>query len=252
MDYWPYFKEHKFRNPLAQCLTRAIMKGFVDDLDNPDVIMFLCQQWACFLAGNSISENIKEFLVKIPEKALIFVPSEEWEVVLNTQWTYFGYSLRTELSAKNLSLQSIRRLLNPLPEGFQVKKVDVEIAKQILDQNLSEHWVGAIKFWGGPEEFVKEGGGFCIQEGEKTVSMVMGYKASLPITQSLEIDISTLPEYRGKGFATIESAKLIEHCLEKGIEPHWDATNPISVKLAQKLGYTDPEPYRCYYWQSKP
>ncbi|MHA2245641.1 MAG: GNAT family N-acetyltransferase [Candidatus Hodarchaeales archaeon] len=254
MDFWFYFRNHKFKNPLAQCLTRAIVKGYVDDLDNPDIIMFLCQQWACFLAGNSKIENLKEFLVKIPEKASIFVPSKEWELVLKNQWKYLGYLPRTELSAKNISSKSIRQLLllNPLSKEFQVKKVDVETLTKILDQNLSEHWVKVIKHLGGPEKFVKEGVGFCIQEGEKTVSMVMGDEASVPITQSLEIDISTLPEYQGKGFATIESAKLIEYCLEKGIEPHWDAANQISVKLAQKLGYSDPKPYRCYYWRSKP
>ncbi|MHA2203300.1 MAG: hypothetical protein ACW991_06390, partial [Candidatus Hodarchaeales archaeon] len=107
MDYWPYFKEHKLKNILAQCLARSIVEGFVDDLENPDVLMFLCQQWACYLTGNSKAESLKEFLTKIPEKAFIYVPSQEWELSLKSQWTLFGYFPRTELSAQNLSLQSI-------------------------------------------------------------------------------------------------------------------------------------------------
>ena len=55
----------------------------MDNLKNPDVVMFMCQQEACFLAGNSKAENLKEFLVKIPEKAFIYVPSQEWESSLN-------------------------------------------------------------------------------------------------------------------------------------------------------------------------
>ncbi len=252
MDFWPYFEGHKFKNPLAQNLAWSNVKGFVDNLENPDVIMFLCQQWACYLAGNSKAENLKEFLVKIPEKAFIYVPSQEWELSLKTQWPYFGYFPRTELSAKNLSLQSIRKLLNSLPEEFQMKRVDVEAAKQILSQNFSEHWVGVINYFGSPEKFVEEGVGFCIQEGEKIVSLVMGFKASIPITQSIEMDIATHTDYRGRGFATLISAKLIEYLLKKGIEPHWDAANPLSVKLAKKIGYTDPESYKCYYWQNEP
>ncbi|MHA1969870.1 MAG: GNAT family N-acetyltransferase, partial [Candidatus Hodarchaeales archaeon] len=60
--------------------------------------------------------------------------------------------------------------------------------------------------------------------------------------------ILTHPDYRGRGFATVVSAKMIEYCLEREIEPHWDAANPYSVKLALKLGFTDPESYKCYYW----
>lgn len=181
-DFKIFFKFLIFQN-----LAWSNVKGFVDNLENPDVIMFLCQQWACYLAGNSKAENLKEFLVKIPEKVFIYVPSQEWELSLKTQWTYFGYSPRTELSAKNLSLQSIRRFLNSLPEGFQMKGVDVEAAKQILSQNFSDHWVGVINFFGSSKKFVKEGVGFCIQEGEKIVSIVMGFKASVPITQSIEL-----------------------------------------------------------------
>ncbi|MHA2248438.1 MAG: GNAT family N-acetyltransferase [Candidatus Hodarchaeales archaeon] len=252
MDFWPYFERHKIRNILAQNLAWSNVRGFVDNLKNPDVVMFLCQQGACFLAGNNKAENLKEFLVKIPEKAYIYVPSLEWESSLKPQWTYFGYIPRTELSAKSLSLQSIRELLNSLPKGFQMKRVDIEAAKQILNQNFSNHLVELVNYFGSPEKFVEEGVGFCIQENETIFCIVMGFMASVPITQSVELDIATHPDYRGRGFATLVSAKLIEYFLKKGIEPHWDAANPLSVKLAQKLGYTDPEPYKCYYWRKNP
>ncbi|MFX1283570.1 MAG: GNAT family N-acetyltransferase [Promethearchaeota archaeon] len=253
MDFWPYFKKHKLRNPLAQSLVWGKVEGFVDKLENPDVILFLCEQWACYLAGNSKAENLTELLMKIPEKAVIHAPSQEWEKCLKTQWTYFGYLPRTELSAKKISLQSIRRLLSSSPEGFQLNMVDVEVAKQILCQKFSDHFVGLINYFGSPEKLVEEGIGFClIHESEKIASLVMGFKASLPITQSVELDIATHPDYRGRGFATLVSAKLIEYLLKKGIEPHWDAANPLSVGLAQKLGFTDPDPYRCYYWRKKP
>jgi len=252
MEYWPYFKGHRFLNPLAQNLAWSKVEGYVDEFENPEVIIFMCQQWACYLAGNSRSKNLKEFLVKIPEKAFIYTTQDDWELRLKAHWKYFGYFPRTELSAQNLSLQNIRRLLTQLPERYKMKKVDLDVAKQILRQKLSDHWVNAINFIGGPEKFVEEGVGFCILEGNKVISIVMSFKASVPITQSMEIDVVTHPDYRGLGLATLVSAKLIEYCLERGIEPHWDAANQISVRLAKKLGFTDPEPYRCYYWREKP
>jgi len=250
MDYWTYYTKHKLKNMLALFLTRKKVKGFIDDMENPKIIMFLID-WACYITGNSKADNISDFLVKIPEKMIIFVPNDEWEIVLKNQWKNFGYSQRTEFSAESLSLTHIRKFLNSLPEKFQVKKVDIETAKQILAQNLFNHWVREINSSGGPEKFVQEGIGYCIKEGAKIVCLVSGAKGSIPLTNSLELDISTLPEYRGRGFATILSAKLIEHCLEKDFEPHWDTGNPSSFKLAKKLGYSNPEPYKCYYWRKE-
>ncbi|MFX1508515.1 MAG: GNAT family N-acetyltransferase [Promethearchaeota archaeon] len=39
--------------------------------------------------------------------------------------------------------------------------------------------------------------------------------------------------------------------MKNAIEPHWDATNDISVRLGLKLGHTNPESYRCYHWRKK-
>jgi GNAT superfamily N-acetyltransferase len=254
MKFWPYFKEHRFLNPLAQHLAWSKVEGFLDDFENPDVIMLMCQQWACYLAGNSRSENLKEFLKKIPERAFIHVPSKVWEANLKSHWKYTGYFTRIDLSAQSLSLQKIQQLITPLPEEFQLRRVDVEVAQQILDQNFTDHWVNMINYFGGPEKFVEEGVGYCIQlkEDSKIVSFVMGFTASIPLTHSVELDIVTHPDYRGMGFATIVSAKLIEYLLKEKIEPHWDAANALSVKLAIKLGYTNPNPYKCYYWRKSP
>ncbi|MFX1507472.1 MAG: GNAT family N-acetyltransferase [Promethearchaeota archaeon] len=254
INFWPYFKEHQLLNLLAQNLAWSKVEGYLDDFENPDVIMFMCQQWAYFLAGNNRSVNLTEFLAKIPEKTFIYVPSQKWEASLKSQWTYTGYFTRTALSAQNLSLQKIQHLLTPLPEGFQLKKLDIEVAHQILTQNFADHWVNVINYLGGPEKFVEEGVGYCIQlkEDNKIVSFVMGFTSSIPLTHSVELDILTHPDYRGRDFATIVSAKLIEYLLKEKIEPHWDAANPRSTKLAIKLGYTDPSPYKCYYWRRSP
>lgn len=47
------------------------------------------------------------------------------------------------------------------------------------------------------------------------------------------------------GLATAVGATLIVHCLEHGISPHWDTSNPVSENLAKKLGYI---PDTNYEW----
>ena len=46
------------------------------------------------------------------------------------------------------------------------------------------------------------------------------------------------------GHATTVSAHLITTCLNRGLEPHWDAANDESAALAEKLGYRRIEHYR--------
>ena len=55
-------------------------------------------------------------------------------------------------------------------------------------------------------------------------------------------------EYRRKGLATVVSAALVEYGLKQGLTPQWDAANSVSVKLAEKLGYNNPQPYDVFFW----
>jgi predicted GNAT family acetyltransferase len=70
-----------------------------------------------------------------------------------------------------------------------------------------------------------------------------------PFKDEFEIEVRTenSAKYRQKGLATIVSSALILHALDKGYIPHWDAANEISVKLALKLGYTDPFSWEAFY-----
>lgn len=53
----------------------------------------------------------------------------------------------------------------------------------------------------------------------------------------IEIEIDTRKEYRRKGLAYICASRLILECLKYNLYPSWDAHNPASISLAQKLGY---------------
>ena len=64
--------------------------------------------------------------------------------------------------------------------------------------------------------------------------------ASCPkIGEGIHIGIETHPDFRNKGLATAIAAKLLVHCIERGVYPHWSASseNAASIHLAEKLGY---------------
>ena len=62
----------------------------------------------------------------------------------------------------------------------------------------------------------------------------------------IEIEIDTKAEYRRRGLATACGAKLILECLDRGWYPSWDAQNPWSLALAEKLGYHFDREYTAY------
>ena len=55
-----------------------------------------------------------------------------------------------------------------------------------------------------------------------------------------DISVETIEGYRGKGYATLVCAKLIEYCFDNNIEPVWECRddNVSSAQLANKLGFT--------------
>ena len=96
-------------------------------------------------------------------------------------------------------------------------------------------------FFGTVDNFMEKGIGFCVKHVDEPISMA---SSCLPYTDKLEVQIATVdsPEYRRKGFGTAACIALLEYCLKNKIEPHWDAFNERSASMAEKLGYTDPEP----------
>ena len=69
-------------------------------------------------------------------------------------------------------------------------------------------------------------------------------------SKGLEFNIVTHPEFRNRGLATIvAAARLIIDCLDKGLEPHWDAANDISRKLALKLGNQEKSIYEMVVYK---
>ncbi len=242
LDFLDYFRGIKYlRNILVNLSFNKSGYVVTDNVNDPTLI--LCSPspnaWIWFLVGDFTSKNKNAILSEIPEDKGILVPTEheqEWLTAFKQHWAHVDYFTRTTLSAKSLKVENIRTMITPLPVEYSL----VEVHDKEMNQ-IAKNWEG----WDKMTNYQ----GYCIKEREKVVSIAIGSLNLPKITNSLEIAIQTMDEYRGRGFATIVGAKLIEYCLLHHIEPHWDAANDLSVKLALKLGYTDPESYKCYYWK---
>lgn len=241
LDYLDYFEGIEYlRNLLVNISFNKT--GFVITDNEKDPTLILCSPsptaWIWFLTGDFSSLSVREILSKIPEKKGILVPLEdeqEWLSVFKQNWENVSYFTRTAMSAKALKIEYLRKVTGFIPKEYTL----VEIHQNEMDY-IAKNWEG----WDKMENYK----GYCIKKGEKVVSVAIGSLNPVRITKSLEIAIQTVSECQGQGLATVVGSKLIEYCLVHDIEPQWNAANDISQKLSVKLGYTNPEPYNCYYW----
>ncbi len=215
----------------------------VDSLQTPKVA-WLSFYPLNFVAGDARSKAAIDLIRSFPPNRVLFVPNDEWAHLVEDEWAgRKRHQSRWRLSPKSLDLDHIRALRAHVPAGFEFVPIDLET----MINSDDEFWEEILLYFGSYENFLKKGFGYCIKDGENVVSVAYTY---LPFTDSFEVEVMTKESsaYRQKGLGTVVSAALIEDGINRGLVPQWDAANEISVKLGEKLGYTDPDPYEVYFW----
>jgi GNAT superfamily N-acetyltransferase len=125
---------------------------------------------------------------------------------------------------------SLFRLEAELPAGFRLQALDTVLTRQ-LDADLEPH---ALQVFESAQGFLDHGLGFgAVQEGQ-LVCAATSYTRS---SRSVEVAIATRTAFRGRGLAAATAARLLRQCLTEGLAPRWSASNPVSQRLAVRLGY---------------
>lgn len=93
-----------------------------------------------------------------------------------------------------------------------------------------------LKFWDSASDFREKGKGFTLLHNGRIASTAYSAFVHEGI---LEIGIETVEGFRGRGFAEMTCAALIDYCLERDLTPVWSCRleNNASYMLAQKLGF---------------
>ncbi|EQB87621.1 RimJ/RimL family protein N-acetyltransferase [Clostridium punense] len=217
--------------------------AWVNDPINPTAAQIIVGVFV-FYAGDPYAKGTDELLANLPKDNLVIVENEEWKNRIET--FHKGHIDKFQRYAfkknpKYLDYAHIQSFLGKLPEGYELKKIDVALAYEPSLQEVSEDFTSQFD---SIEDYVHKGTGYCILHKEKIVCGASSYSV---YDGGIEIEIDTHPKYRRKGLATVAAAALILDCLERGKYPSWDAANPISVALAQKFGYVLEESYDTYH-----
>ncbi|KAA0965714.1 GNAT family N-acetyltransferase [Sporosarcina sp. ANT_H38] len=228
---------------ILSCLQGHMGTTWVDDLENPTVAQITVGIFV-FFAGNPTTKTAEELLCNLSDYNLVIVNTEDWKKQIETvhkgsieKFQRFKFYKNPE----HLNKSHIQTLLSPLPEGYELKKIDAVIAKEASLHELSEDFTTQFN---SIDDFINLGVGFVIlNEGQ----VVCGATSFSIYDDGIEIEIATHPQHRRKGLATITASALILDCLDRGFYPSWDAANNESVKLAEKLGYIFKESYDTYF-----
>lgn len=122
----------------------------------------------------------------------------------------------------------------------ELHPIDEPLYHQCLEAPWSRDFVANYPSF---ELFAERGAGWVALRDGLPVAGASSYASS---TGGLEIQVETMPAWRRKGLARACSARLILHCLDRDLDPHWDAANEVSARLAQQLGYGEAQAYGAY------
>lgn len=228
----PLFADRK----TARAVIEAILEGSLgraraDDSACPRVAQLDLGCYSIF-AGDASSPLAEKWLREVTApKELLFPDSEAWRSrIRSLPGARLTDRSMQAFSARHLDRQTLAKLAAQLPSSFQMAPLDAHRAT-LLDTDLEPH---ALQVFESAEDFGRRGIGFCALAGEAIASVASSYTIS---RRHLEVAISCHPEFRRRGLAKVVAARLLLHCLDNNLEPHWNAANPISIHLAKSLGF---------------
>lgn len=135
-----------------------------------------------------------------------------------------------------------------IPAGFRLAPIDAALARGILDGSATgnfgiDPWF--IRVGGGPETYATRGLGLALMAGDQIASLC-GYCALAH--GEAEMEVGTVPAFRGRGLAEAVSAGFMRQCQARGIVPAYSCAtrNLPSLAVAHKLGYSEIEEVSGY------
>lgn len=206
---------------------------YADAIENPKVALFWHQSGFAYLSGNPEEDFLRDIydllINKSGENPRRFVLELKDETVAdffrNKEQLAEEPRYRFRLSADYESAGGCA-----VPEGFMLKAIDEEILPRISGK------IVPASFWSSPEEFLKNGKGYCLLKEDEVAAVA--FSAAVSHNQ-IDIGIETTEKYRRKGLAAVVAREMVRYALSIGKEPVWDCNvaNEGSRRTAEKVGF---------------
>jgi GNAT superfamily N-acetyltransferase len=216
-------------------------KAFADDPENPTAFRIGVGPFSYF-AGDPKKPGAREMMKDLSTYPLLMPSAPGWiDLAKEVHGEKLASFPRYSFSSEPLSVDHLDHLLANSPFKDAIKRIDTAAAGEAL---AIQDGVLDLSDFDSAEDFAERGTGFRLMDKESLMGVAF---SSLVCSKGIEVSIFVFPEHRRKGVALALGSTLLKWCLEYHMDPHWDAANPESCTLAEKLGYVQTETYNAHY-----
>lgn len=257
--YWKlrrHLNQVSFNHLFAIAVIDHTVSGrvYVDDVTTPGTFYIVHNYGMSLLGGDhsnlKFNEAFREYALNLYQHRT----SHEWMQVSPNHWNavlrelFNGALIKAADNKENIA-KSVIELNTRVNFLFEKEKFALSSNERTVNnpkikvvQNTKEAFdrmKGSVvpkAFWNSSADFQNKGVAFSLFHEEELAATSF---SSFLAPGKLELGIETVAKFRGQGFAEKVCAALIDHCLERRLEPIWACRleNTGSFKLADKLGF---------------
>lgn len=238
------FRSQKRVDCSIDCVIEGQMgSAFVDDLNAPQAYRITIGPFWYF-GGEAGSPGGAEMMKNFPPYNLLMPSAPGWvelarEIFTERLQPFDRYSFSTEA----LSPAHLESVIQQSEHRERLVPIGEELAARL---SASPDAYFDIEPFDSPHDFALRGLGFAALAGDKVMGVAY---SSLVNSRGIEVSLFVDEPFRRQGVATALGAKLTLASLQRGLRPNWDAANPESCRLAQKLGYLHTDTYESYFYR---
>lgn len=199
----------------------------------------------CCFAGDADAPGAEELAGHVPadhpSPTLLMVPHDaRWDARIEAACGARASRItRWRLHADALRESTLRPLAVP-PAGYRLRRFDGALYREALKAEWSRDFAALYR---DEEDYLARGIGVAALLGNE---LVAGASSYFSYDGGIEIQIQTREDHQRRGLARCCGAALCLLCLERGLEPDWDAANLESRRVALRLGYRDGGAYEAW------
>lgn len=163
--------------------------------------------------------------------------TRQWEEALLTSYPGMVHVTRYQMKYEPGSTDEkvLCRYMEMLPHEYRLTMFD----RTVFEQKPFMH----ASTYSSYEDFQRNASGAVVWYQGQIVSSASSF---LSWENQLELDIVTAKEHRRKGLGIACASAMLLDCKARGLDVHWDAQNPASRSLAEKMGYRLDCTYQAY------
>lgn len=227
----PLFRGHRLMPvSIAAVLEGRMGQAVVADAAAPRAAFVTLGAFAVF-GGDPESPGVDALIASAPACQLVCETPAWAERLARALPPGYAPHTRWHFSPETLRREPLERLRSHAPKGIRIAAVAPADAAAYTASGLAEQFV---ENFGSLGAFLRNGFGVIAWEGDT----VVGHAGTYAVCSfGMEVQIEVLPGHRGRGIATTLAAALLLTSMDRGLDPHWDAENAVSSRLAQRLGY---------------